>query len=1087
MGKKGSTKSVESQIWQWTETIKCTEITAKEVRTSYRLSLTSCKDCRKNCIGNPRCLDGLGESYWLNPGNTSSTDQNVLLKVEKENEAQRRQPGELVGLRNLGATCYVNTYLQLWFHNLDFRKALFQLNEPIDSNFHTSICGQLQLIFGLLQSGAQKCVDPSSFIECLGLATDLQQDAQEFSKLLLSVLETIPGLSGVIEDQFSGKYAYVTTCQSCKMVNKTPSRFYELDLNIQGHKDLKSCILEFLQQEHLKGENQYFCDNCQSKQNAVRQIVLQKLPKTLSIQLLRFVYDRASQRKHKLSTLLSFPDKLEFSSIIGADGVSSLENSDNIEYQLSAVLIHRGPSASSGHFIAHILDSESGNWYKFNDEVIVKMKGGKNLDLDSNKGEDDIWKSVSTEPPAKRAKVSKGSQSSKDVYMLVYSQKFTVTDSNDLCVPSHIQTLVDSSNTEFETELSNGYSDAKKQLKQDQEERKSVQQFLQLLNREDGVCEFVPTSLLKQLLNPHKPTEINRKDQNVLCVHGNLSLEKVSAMKYIPKAAADMLYSFCNNKGVVRISEDMMCRICVETRCLLLQAKAKLVADYALVQEVLKSIETKRLSSLDQCFYVGRHSLRKWRSAALKNILEKYKTAGKSKKEMGEASTSDHQTDALDSSESDEKFYLNRDIICDHGYLMMDMKLYQPVPLAIWEILQSYFPDGTPFLVQDSLPCAQCAAKIEEQERQLETCKAKAQQQRAIFSQLFSNKNRPTYENVFGAQSSTHCETELFFIISEEFLSDWREFVRCPERNQEVTTVKNEMFLCPHRKLLYDLGATLHFTYNNMKETKAPECVFLWEEEWKYIKTNFIVDYAISFCKTVTFPCKVVIEKMSNEPAVTNKLNKLASPVAKPVQETTQSKQDLSVLIQSNCTTVSSPPPKPQVTVTSFPDMCVDCMEGLAAEDHKKLCTYANADVFVLKSTKTFKEMQELRDDTISSDGLLNVPMQNGQKRNVRSRRSTRGEKKLVNISSDLTLKELKVKIMMQFSVPPFDQNLWLNGKLLVNDDAAIGSLSITPGCTLTLVEDTPNLDENPIIFETTKPTELETGFKGTGLLGFAT
>ena len=76
---------------------------------------------------------------------------------------------------------------------------------------------------------------------------------------------------------------------------------------------------------------------------------------------------------------------------------------------------------------------------------------------------------------------------------------------------------------------------------------------------------------------------------------------------------------------------------------------------------------------------------------------------------------------------------------------------------------------------------------------------------------------------------------------------------------------------------------------------------------------------------------------------------------------------------------------------------------------------------------------------------------------------------------------------MIQFSVPPFDQNLWLNGKLLVNDDAAIGSLSITPGCTLTLVEDTPNLDENPIIFETTKPTELETGFKGTGLLGFAT
>ena len=49
-------------------------------------------------------------------------------------------------------------------------------------------------------------------------------------------------------------------------------------------------------------------------------------------------------------------------------------------YTLSAVLIHRGPSAYSGHYVAHIRDQQTEAWYKINDEETEKI-AGKNLQL----------------------------------------------------------------------------------------------------------------------------------------------------------------------------------------------------------------------------------------------------------------------------------------------------------------------------------------------------------------------------------------------------------------------------------------------------------------------------------------------------------------------------------------------------------------------------------------------------------------------------------------------------------------------------------------------------------------------------------
>lgn len=73
-------------------------------------------------------------------------------------------------------------------------------------------------------------------------------------------------------------------------------------LNIKGHKTVQACLESYLSAEVLDGENKYFCDTCDSKERAERCIELnpKRLPQTITLQLMRFVYDAHEGRKKKL-------------------------------------------------------------------------------------------------------------------------------------------------------------------------------------------------------------------------------------------------------------------------------------------------------------------------------------------------------------------------------------------------------------------------------------------------------------------------------------------------------------------------------------------------------------------------------------------------------------------------------------------------------------------------------------------------------------------------------------------------------------------------------------------------------------------
>ena len=1028
-----------------------------------------------NCIGERKWFAEINDDSWHD--------------IEDPNN-ERRQGQDFVGLKNLGNTCYVNTFLQLWFHSPSIRQAVYKfresnMGESVDEEWKpNSIGGHLQAIFSLLELSERAFISPQDFIDHLGLDAALQQDAQEFSKLFLSLLEDClsqqsdPNVRNIIQDQLCGDYAYVTTCSGCHNSSQTHSKFYELDLHIQGHKTLEDSITDFLHEEKLEGDNQYMCSTCCRKQNAKRAIQLKRLPPILNLQLLRFVFDKKTGHKKKLNGFIQFPETLDMSKFMTSNGNHTCNDNSTQNgclYKLKAVLIHRGPSAYSGHYIAHILDESSGVWYKFNDEETTKMKGS-NLHLGT---EEDLQETTAKQ----KGRVPKGYHSSRNAYMLVYTKQMPMEEKDkaiDLKIPdksylpNYMLDYVKKDNEKFEMWVAELLMMRDQNIETGKEKQEEIRQTFTCLvvgpeDQETHNYQWISLPWLSHWLeDPGKARPID--NEPALCQHGKLHPDRAGKMKCVQFDAVNSLYE--KYQGGPRLPGDKAtCLICVQSRCKVIRTKRKMVEDEKLFN-TMKKIEDPMM--MDSAYWVGKSSMRSWKRLVLEQLedfredrdsMEHENDNGVDQNEQtfsgtteiaadksmeipedtkdhserrsstldnGEHAESEKSGDKADTSAANESMestlQFNEDLLCElHGGLDPDPSCRKLIPEKLWIRLREYFPDCPEFSSSHPV-CQKCCDKNKEETENQNMNRKLAQVQKADLADIFNNRKRPV-KLVTG---------EEIYVVSMQFVEEWRRFVKDPIKNDPVLEVKNVRLLCEHRKYLHPPPL------NGADLTDNMEVMYLWPQEFEKVMEHFAVDFEVSV--------------------------------------------------------VSYEEEDGSVHVITLPEVCTECLQERENMIEMAKYVYKDATVFVRKAVKdkqgdtsSDNTKQDYPDpDFCTNDrrkSEIEEPPEKMQKldgnplRKSQRHRRVRGEKE-VKVSSDQSLRDLKLQLMKLFSVPPFDQNLTIAGNPLTDDKATLGSLRVAPGDVILLQADEPVEDPGVLQDLMNVSGVPEAGFKGTGLLG---
>ncbi|KAK8488457.1 hypothetical protein V6N11_059434 [Hibiscus sabdariffa] len=322
-----------------------------------------------------------------------------------------------VGLKNQGATCYMNSLLQTLYHIPYFRKAVYHMPTTEVDMPVGSIPLALQSLFYKLQYN-DSSVATKDLTKSFGWDTYdsfMQHDVQELNRVLCEKLEDkMKGtvVEGTIQKLFEGHHMNYIECINVDYKSTRKESFYDLQLDVKGCRDVYASFDKYVEVERLEGDNKYHAEE-HGLQDAKKGVLFIDFPPVLQLQLKRFEYDFMRDTMVKINDRYEFPLELDLDRENGKYLSPDADRSVRNLYTLHSVLVHSG-GVHGGHYYAFIRPTLSDQWYKFDDERVTKEDMKRALE-EQYGGEEELPQTTPgfNNTPFKFTKYS-------NAYMLVY-------------------------------------------------------------------------------------------------------------------------------------------------------------------------------------------------------------------------------------------------------------------------------------------------------------------------------------------------------------------------------------------------------------------------------------------------------------------------------------------------------------------------------------------------------------------------------------------------------------------------------------------------------------------------------------------